>query len=230
MIFPWGVHRPDDPKGALWDILGIGAGMGGGLLGSALAQSGRKTLFLERGPAVNPPARGRRSIRTRRFLSEAGLVSRGPVGQTRCGPLGRPLKACSNPAREWARRLLGDLRRDARAIFSRGFRRMRGGEVDPPPMPNRWPIGYHELLLYYRKAEEALRVCGGRDPSDPNDDSALRTPPPLSERDEAIFRDFEKAGLRPFGSISASTMSPAVRNVWAICVHGIASPTEPAGV
>ena len=52
------------------------------------------------------------------------------------------------------------------------------GEVEPPPMPNRWPISYHELLPHYRKAEEALRVCRSRDPSDPDDNSALRTPPP----------------------------------------------------
>ena len=80
MIFPWGDHRPDDPEGALWDIVVIGAGLGGGLLGSALAQNGLKTLFLERGPAVSPVPRGRRSIRTRRFLSEAELASRGRWG------------------------------------------------------------------------------------------------------------------------------------------------------
>jgi choline dehydrogenase-like flavoprotein len=75
MTFSWGDHRPDDPEGVLWDIVVIGAGMGGGLLGSALAQNGLKTLFLERGPAVSPLPRGRRSIRTRRFLSKAELAS-----------------------------------------------------------------------------------------------------------------------------------------------------------
>ena len=107
---------------------------------------------------------------------------------------------------------------------------MREGEVEPPPMPNRWPISYHELLPYYRKAEEALRVCGARDPSDPDDDSALRTPPPLSERDEVIFRDFEKAGLRPFRVHLGIDYQPGCAECLGDLVRAIASPTGPAGV
>ncbi len=198
MIFPWGDHRPDDPEGALWDIVVIGAGLGGGLLGSALAQNGLKTLFLERGPAVSPVPRGRRSIRTRRFLSEAELASRGRWGKLVAARLGGRSRPVQIP--------LGNGPGGSSAIYAATLERFLRedfegcgeGEVEPPPMPNRWPISYHELLPYYRKAEEALRVCGSRDPSDPDDDSALRTPPPLSERDEVIFRDFEKAGLRPF--------------------------------
>jgi choline dehydrogenase-like flavoprotein len=198
MIFPWGDHRPDDPEGALWDIVVIGAGLGGGLLGAALAKSGLKTLFLERGPAVNPLPRGRRSIRTRRFLSEAELVSRGRWSKLVAARLGGRSRPVQIP--------LGNGPGGSSAIYAATLERFLRedfegcgeGEVEPPPMPNRWPISYHDFLPYYRKAEEVLRVCGGRDPSDPDDDSALRTPPPLSERDEAIFRDFEKAGLRPF--------------------------------
>jgi choline dehydrogenase-like flavoprotein len=196
MTFSWGDHRPDDPEGVLWDIVVIGAGMGGGLLGSALAQNGLKTLFLERGPAVSPLPRGRRSIRTRRFLSKAELASRGRWSKLVAARLGGRSRPVQIP--------LGNGPGGSSAIYAATLERFlredfeESGEVEPPPMPNRWPISYHEFLPYYRKAEEALRVCGGRDPSDPDDDSSLRTPPPLSERDEVIFRDFEKAGLHPF--------------------------------
>ena len=164
------------------------------------------------------------------FPQRSGTGLARPVEQTRRGPLGRPIKACSNPDRQWARRLLGDLCRDARAIFARRLRRMRGGggrtSADAESLADQLP---RVLALLPEGRGGASDLWRPRSP-DPDDNSALRTPPPLSERDEGIFGDFEKAGLRPFRSISASTMSPAARNVWAICVHGIASPREPAGV
>jgi len=197
-MFRWSDYRPADPEGVLWDVVVVGSGMGGSLLGLSLSQSGKKVLFLERGPAISPLPRARWSIRTRRFLSEAELVSRGRWSKLVAARLGDRSRLVQIP--------LGNGPGGSSAIYAATLERFLRedfegcGErdVEPPPMQNRWPISYHELLPYYRKAEEVLRVCGGRDPSDPDDDSALRTPPPLSERDEAIFRDFEKAGLRPF--------------------------------
>ncbi len=202
MIFPWGDHRPDDPEGVLWDIVVIGAGMGGGLLGSALAQNGWKTLFLERGPALGAFPHERRAGRFRRLLSpastEAELASRGRWAKRITVRLGRRSRDMQIP--------LGNGPGGSSAIYAASLERFLREDfegsleygLDPAPMPNRWPISYDEFLPYYRKAEQLLRVCGVRNPCDPDDDSLLRTPPPLSERDQRIFRDFEEAGLRPF--------------------------------
>ncbi len=66
-------------------------------------------------------------------------------------------------------------------------------------LPEAWPIEYAELLPYYQRAEALYRVCGTPDPLDPHGaDAALREPPPLSQRDRALFESFEAAGLHPY--------------------------------
>ena len=42
-------HEPEDPERTVWDVVVIGAGMGGGTAGYALARRGRRVLFLEKG-------------------------------------------------------------------------------------------------------------------------------------------------------------------------------------
>jgi choline dehydrogenase-like flavoprotein len=131
-------------------------------------------------------------------LAEAELASKGRWGKRVTVRLGNRSRNMHIP--------LGNGPGGSSAIYAASLERFLredfdgSGEngLDPPPMPNRWPIGYDEFLPYYRKAEQALRVCGACDPYDPDDDALLRTPPPLSQRDQHIFRDFEDAGLRPF--------------------------------
>ena len=40
---------PEDPEAVVWDAVVVGTGMGGSTLGHALAQRGRRVLFIERG-------------------------------------------------------------------------------------------------------------------------------------------------------------------------------------
>ena len=51
MLFKWDEFSPADSEAVLWDAVIVGAGMGGGTLGYALARKGLKVLFLERGSA-----------------------------------------------------------------------------------------------------------------------------------------------------------------------------------
>ena len=41
----------------MWDVIVVGTGMGGGMLGHRLAQSGRKVLFVEKGRSTLPGTR-----------------------------------------------------------------------------------------------------------------------------------------------------------------------------
>ena len=70
--------------------------------------------------------------------------------------------------------------------------------VDRALLPNGWPIDYDDFIPYYRRAEELLGVRGTPDPTDPDDDSILGMPPPLSERDNHFFEAFAAAGLSPY--------------------------------
>ena len=41
-----------------WDVIVVGTGMGGGMLGYSLARSGRKVLFVEKGRSTLPGVPG----------------------------------------------------------------------------------------------------------------------------------------------------------------------------
>ena len=45
-----------DPEGTLWDVVIVGAGMGGSVLGWSLARQNFSVLYLERGDPVESPS------------------------------------------------------------------------------------------------------------------------------------------------------------------------------
>ncbi len=49
---------PHEVERVLWDVIVVGTGMGGGLLGYRLARSGRRVLFLEKGRSTLPGTAG----------------------------------------------------------------------------------------------------------------------------------------------------------------------------
>jgi hypothetical protein len=71
-------------------------------------------------------------------------------------------------------------------------------EAALPLLPNVWPVSYDEFLDYYARAETLLRVCGDRDPLDPDDTSDLTPPPQLSDAAEALRASLVAKGHAPF--------------------------------
>ena len=182
-MFDWKDYRPEKPEDTLWDVVIVGAGMGGSVLGWSLARKNLNILFLERGLPADPFSaaprvgywdkkfsifRGDRSVELQPYLGN------GPGGST----------SIYGAALERFRR------EDFVATGHEG--------LDPAPMPADWPIAYDDFISYYRDAEDLFRVCGTVDPADPDDNSVLRPPPPLSERDQHLFDSFEAAGLAPY--------------------------------
>ena len=47
-----------EAEGVVWDVIVVGTGMGGGMLGYSLARSGRRVLFVEKGRSTLPGAPG----------------------------------------------------------------------------------------------------------------------------------------------------------------------------
>ncbi|MGF2945780.1 FAD-binding protein, partial [Mycobacterium sp. Lab-001] len=47
-----------EPDPVLWDVIVVGTGMGGGMLGYSLARSGRRVLFVEKGRSTLPGTPG----------------------------------------------------------------------------------------------------------------------------------------------------------------------------
>ena len=49
---------PREAERVMWDVIVVGTGMGGGMLGYRLAKSGRRVLFVEKGRSTLPGTPG----------------------------------------------------------------------------------------------------------------------------------------------------------------------------
>jgi choline dehydrogenase-like flavoprotein len=193
-------HIPLDPEREEWDVVVIGTGMGGSTAGYELARRGRRVLFLEKGKFLHgmvPCSRplpegcteaevrlltGRWPLRLKGWTSFGDVEFFGPLG---CGTGGSTALYG------------GQLER-----FSAGDFRPKGNfpEAGDANLPEEWPLTYEELLPFYRQAEAHYDLCGTPDPLTPDREVPLRTPPPLSERDQFLFDSFTRLGLHPYRS------------------------------
>ena len=204
-MFEWDDYRPDTPESTLWDAVIVGAGMGGSFLGWSLARQGLNVLFLERGLPVKPFSGGSRSGKLQKLRwifrpdsAAADLAARGIWNRRITVSRDGRTVAFYPP--------MGNGPGGSSAVYGAALERFRredfaGTEylgLDPPPLPGRWPIDYDDFISYYKQAESLLGVRGTADPTDPDDNSALRSPPPLSERDSHFFEAFANAGLSPY--------------------------------
>ena len=186
-----------------WDFLVIGTGIGGATLGHALSKAGGKLLFLEKGrahfrhadtlrgayPESCFPHDDARSARHARSLAQAGR--------------------CSEEIQDGKRSFIpfiGCGTGGSSALYGMAMERFFPGDFEPrryhsqgsgSTMPGAWPIGYEEMVPYYRSAEELYRVRGNRDPLRPGD-SDLILPIPLSPRNAELHAHFQHQGLHPY--------------------------------
>jgi choline dehydrogenase-like flavoprotein len=201
-LFNWDSFQQVDAQDTLWDAVIVGAGMGGSTLGFQLALRGFKVLFLERG---TPPTEFPVSLSDGRFKR---LLRREPP-ETRLRAIGR-LPRRITIVRDGQGfdffAPIGSGPGGSSAIYGAGLERMRRVDFsatcvtgeNPPPLADNWPIPYDDFTPYYRQAEALFGVAGTRDPDDPDDDSNLVPPPPLSDRDQEFFNSFSSAGLKPY--------------------------------
>ena len=225
MLFSWDKFSPTDSQDQLWDVIVIGAGMGGGTLGYDLARRGLKVLFLERG---NAPTVFPKSFEEGRMKRILGLER----PEDRLTAMGR-----------WPRRLtimkdgkgvdflapMGAGPGGSSAIYGAGLERMRRVDFSasthpdeqPKPIRDDWPISYDDFKKYYEKAEGLFDVVGTRDPDDPDDDTSLIPPPPLSHRDQDFFDSFEALGMKPYRVHVGIAYRPGCRE----CI-GLPCPTD----
>lgn len=200
--FQWDEFSPADCQGVLWDAVIIGAGMGGGTLGYALARKGLKVLFLERGGAQTVFPRSLADGRLRRLLR----LDRKDDDLSAVGRWSRPLTIMRNGRGVDFLAPLGSGPGGSSAIYGAALERMRRIDFEarsvanenPPPMSDRWPIEFDRFRCYYQAAEKLFGVVGTRDPDDPDDDTTLVPPPPLSPRDQDFFDSFKAGGLKPY--------------------------------
>lgn len=190
-------YIPRNPEREDWDIIVVGAGMGGGTTGYELARRGRRVLFIEKGK-----------------LLHAGPVSHDPEAEE----AEIRLRAGYWPKRLQGRTTFGDVRFFAplgcgtggsTTLYGAQLERFRPEDFHPRAnhpretdanLPESWPIAYDQFVPYYRRAEAHYRVRGTPDPLNPDPDATLLDPPPLSERDQILQESLRAVGLHPYRS------------------------------
>ena len=170
-----------------FDVIIIGTGAGGGTLGHALAPSGKRILFLERGDYV-PREKANWNPR---FVNVEGQYNTKEVWEDVGG---QPLHPHTNYY------VGGNTKFYGAALFRLrkedfGEIRQHGG-ISPA-----WPISYEDLEPYYLKAEHLYQVHGERgvDPTEPPASGPYAYPPVSHEpRMQRLRDDFARLGLNPF--------------------------------
>ena len=170
-----------------FDVIIIGTGAGGGTLGHALAPSGKRILFLERGDYV---PREKANWNPRFVNIEGGYNTKEVWEDTG----GKPLHPHTNYY------VGGNTKFYGAALFrlrKEDFGEIRHhGGISPA-----WPISYEDLEPYYLKAEHLYHVHGERgvDPTEPPASGPYPYPPVSHEpRMQRLRDDFARLGLKPF--------------------------------
>jgi choline dehydrogenase-like flavoprotein len=201
-MFKWDDFSPESPTEIFWDVIVIGTGMGGSTSGHALAKSGLKVLFVERG---EPSDTHHQPSRLRRL---GDLLLKRDRDKTRIA-MGRWPHKITVMKGERAVHFyppLGMGPGGSSAIYGAALERFRRVDFNKNGaaascqniLPSEWPIDFDEFATYYAEAEMLYGVCGSHDPLDVDDTSVLLPPPPLSQRDENFYGSFKSLGLNPY--------------------------------
>lgn len=174
-----------------WDVVIIGAGMGGGLAGRRLAERGLSVLFVEKGPAGYP-------------MEQQGLADTiaDPRARLLRGSWPKPVEARLDGV---ATRFFGPLGctvGGSSAFYAAALERPERHDLDDsaaiPHPTGGWPVGYDAFRPYFDEASDLLHLCGTPDPLSREPAGALKEPPPLSEVDRQLMEAMRESGLHPY--------------------------------
>ncbi|SEI05270.1 GMC oxidoreductase [Paracoccus alkenifer] len=186
------------------DVVVIGAGMGGGLTGRALAEAGLSVLFLERGPtpprrAVNPLATELTDPYARELLGCWPVPTRAHVGGVPSLPPPTQGVGPGGTSAFYAGAMERPARRDLETVAAMAH--PTGG----------WPVGYDEFAPWFDRAQEMLHLNGTADPLGDAGAPPLPAPPPLSPAHEAHAARLRGRGLHPYRTPLAIRHLPGCR-------------------
>jgi choline dehydrogenase-like flavoprotein len=173
----------------LWDVVIIGAGMGGGFAAHSLAKAGHDVLLIDYGkeditsPLTAEPSSDREiRLAENRWPSMSAVEVDGVMNRLYL-PIGTGIGGSTN----WYAAALE--RFDRLDIDAAASSQHRAGG---------WPISYDELLPYYQEAEHLLHVSGSQDPFAPENTDHIPPPPPLGPCDAHFVEFFESKRLHPY--------------------------------
>jgi choline dehydrogenase-like flavoprotein len=194
----------------VWDVIVVGTGMGGGMLGHSLARSGRSVLFVEKGRSTLPGEPG--TIRA--SWPEVAEPRAGRSAETYYDALaraGRSTDEIEDISGRFSRRFvpyLGSGTGGSSAIYGMACERFFVRDFTPrqdfrdpgdSTVPEAWPITYDQMRPWYAAAEKLLGVRGQPDPLRPEAAEVnLPAAPPFSADNQPLVDYLEGRGLHPY--------------------------------
>ncbi|OBI49187.1 GMC oxidoreductase [Mycobacterium sp. E787] len=194
----------------VWDVIVVGTGMGGGMLGYQLARSGRRVLFVEKGRSTLPGTPGTirstipeqaepRAVRSRETFYDA---------LARAGRCTDEVEDVSGRRSKRFVPFIGSGTGGSSALYGMVCERFFAEDFTPrqnfrdpgdSTVPEAWPITYDDMRPWYTQAEKLLGVRGQRDPLRPNAAEADLPPaPPFSLDNQPMVNYLAGRGLHPY--------------------------------
>ncbi|UJL27481.1 GMC family oxidoreductase [Mycolicibacterium vanbaalenii] len=193
-----------------WDVIVIGAGMGGGVLGHRLAKSGRNVLYVEKGRSTLPGTPG--TIRAAvPELAEPRAARSAATYYEALARAGRSTDEVEDVSGRFAKRFvpfIGSGTGGSSALygmvcerfFARDFTpRQNFADPGDSTVPEAWPVTYDQMAPWYGEAEKLLGVRGQPDPLRPEAMEAnLPAAPRFSPDNQPMVDHLTSRGLHPY--------------------------------
>jgi choline dehydrogenase-like flavoprotein len=194
----------------VWDVIVVGTGMGGGLLGYQLARSGRKVLFVEKGRSTLPGTPG--TIRAAMpELDEPWAYRSQNTYYDALARAGRTTDEIEDISGRTAKRFvpfIGSGTGGSSALYGMVCERFFVGDFTPrqnfrdpgdSTVPEAWPVSYEEMAPWYAEAEKLLGVRGQPDPLRPEAAQVnLPAAPPFTPDNQTVVNYLAGRGLHPY--------------------------------
>ena len=194
----------------VWDVLVVGTGMGGGMLGYSLARSGHKVLFVEKGRSTLPGVPG--TIRSSMpELAEPQAIRSAEAYYDALARAGRSTDEIEDISGRFSRRFvpfLGSGTGGSSALYGMVCERFFVQDFTPrqnfrepgdSTVPEAWPVSYDQMRPWYAKAEKLLGVRGQPDPLRPEAAGVgLPAAPPFSADNQPLVDYLAGRGLHPY--------------------------------
>ncbi|MCV7093468.1 GMC oxidoreductase [Mycobacterium interjectum] len=194
----------------VWDVIVVGTGMGGGMLGYSLARSGRRVLFVEKGRSTLPGTPG--TIRAAMPELAEPLAARSAKTYydvlARAGRTTDEIKDISGRFSKRFVPFIGAGTGGSSALYGMVCERFFAQDFTPrqnfrdpgeSTVPESWPITYDQLSPWYAQAEKLLGVRGAPDPLRPEAAHVQLPPaPPFSTDNQPLVNYFVDRGLHPY--------------------------------
>ncbi|SBS75570.1 Glucose-methanol-choline oxidoreductase [uncultured Mycobacterium sp.] len=194
----------------MWDVIVIGAGMSGGMLGYRLASSGRRVLFVEKGhstlPGVPGTIRGAvpEQAEPQAYRSEQSFYD----ALARAGRTTDEIEDISARSAKRFVPFIGAGTGGSSALygmvcerfFARDFTpRQNFADPGESTVPEAWPVSYDQMVPWYSEAEKLLGVRGQPDPLRPEAaDLNIPAAPPFSMDNQPLVNYLAGRGLHPY--------------------------------